>query len=1043
MLEGGGLLGERMLNPSAGRGAGMDVVRRRARSPRPQRPQEIYDGAVKELAEAERSAAATTASSGGGNGGRAPSRDPSPQRRKSAEGIPRASLTKLKHEGWGAAAARRPSLEGDPLSQSLLAGGTSSRGETSAAAAGAEPAGPAGGRRRSSTEHRRSGSDASRAAERASRELRGGAAGGAPALQVTGEATGSGDGGAGTGGGRTLRRITSAPSSPKGAAARAAGAAVPAGPTVEAGQAPPSRRSPSARTERGPSAGPSRLRYQAAAAAGPEAGAGPQVAVPRPPQASPPSSDAPSASREGFRRSKYVRTPREEQPPPQSSQQPPPQPPRLRLHQPPAFPRPTSASSDIMVPSPKAAPASRPAQFLVDAVRSKDDGRLGAVIGNLRGGSPRGPVIGINDRHPVTGRTALHEAVALGRLSLVTALLGAGADTEVGHATQGAPLLHAAAWGEASIVSALLSAGAALEARDCAAYTALHYAAVGGHAETAAVLLAAGADPAATNEDGRTAAELASGEAVLAALEGRTPPKAPVAAGVRAMPSFEIPESWTRPPEPPATAPGAGAPSSSGRPRSGRRLTGPDAAVATPAAGVTSPGSEDLSPPPRLRLPTKEQKAAEELEASQDGDEDHGAPPLPRCASPSGSPTSGSASSVSFSPFSAGSAATPPTGNNTPKVGAMQGAPGGSPFKDLAGPPGSGGLAGYQHLRGNFRPSSSGNSRGVGSPMARETANRVASGLGVNSAALQHQAAQMFYQSVEVITGDIAWTRGELLGEGAYGRVYAGLNQLSGELMAVKVLPLEVGNGLNPDEQRAHLQSLEHELSLYRRFQHRHIVGYIAAHMDYKTNTMYMFLEYVPGGSIAQMLERFSAFTEDLTRNFTRQLLLGLEYLHGCKVIHRDLKGGNVLVTRDGRVKLADFGASKAYHEATITDGMKSIRGSVFWMAPEVIKGTGYGRRADIWSVGCTVIEMLTGKHPWPELGDSHWSAMFQIAKTTTGPPIPDCVSAVARDFLGLCFRVDPAQRPTASELLQHPFVAHIPNAFRAAEEARDLNHSL
>eukprot|EP00873_Tetraselmis_striata_P025957 jgi/Tetstr1/446221/TSEL_033765.t1 len=150
-----------------------------------------------------------------------------------------------------------------------------------------------------------------------------------------------------------------------------------------------------------------------------------------------------------------------------------------------------------------------------------------------------------------------------------------------------------------------------------------------------------------------------------------------------------------------------------------------------------------------------------------------------------------------------------------------------------------------------------------------------------------------------------------------------------------------------------------------------------------------------------------------------------------------------VYVTRDGRVKLADFGASKAYHEATITDGMKSIRGSVFWMAPEVIKGTGYGRRADIWSVGCTVIEMLTGKHPWPELGDSHWSAMFQIAKTTTGPPIPDCVSAVARDFLGLCFRVDPAQRPTASELLQHPFVAHIPNAFRAAEEARDLNHSL
>lgn len=213
--------------------------------------------------------------------------------------------------------------------------------------------------------------------------------------------------------------------------------------------------------------------------------------------------------------------------------------------------------------------------------------------------------------------------------------------------------------------------------------------------------------------------------------------------------------------------------------------------------------------------------------------------------------------------------------------------------------------------------------------------------------------------------------------------------------------------------------------------------------MDFKTNTMYIFLEYVPGGSIASMLERFSAFSEELTRSFTRQLLLGLEYLHGCKVIHRDLKGANVLVTRDGRVKLADFGASKAYHESTITDGMKSIRGSVFWMAPEVIKGIGYGRRADIWSVGCTVVEMLSGKHPWPELADNHWTAMFQIAKTATGPPLPDNVSSVARDFLALCFAIDPHSRPTASELLQHPFVSHIPNAFREAEEAIDLNHSL
>ena len=102
------------------------------------------------------------------------------------------------------------------------------------------------------------------------------------------------------------------------------------------------------------------------------------------------------------------------------------------------------------------------------------------------------------------------------------------------------------------------------------------------------------------------------------------------------------------------------------------------------------------------------------------------------------------------------------------------------------------------------------------------------------------------------------------------------------------------------------------------------------------------------------MLRRFGVFQEDLCRHYTRQLLLGLEYLHGCKIVHRDLKGANVLVSRDGVVKLADFGAAKAFSQdatmKSVTDGLKSIKGSLFWMSPEVLKGAGRARHGAIHS---------------------------------------------------------------------------------------------
>ncbi|KAG1359054.1 hypothetical protein COCNU_08G005000 [Cocos nucifera] len=126
-------------------------------------------------------------------------------------------------------------------------------------------------------------------------------------------------------------------------------------------------------------------------------------------------------------------------------------------------------------------------------------------------------------------------------------------------------------------------------------------------------------------------------------------------------------------------------------------------------------------------------------------------------------------------------------------------------------------------------------------------------------------------------------------------------------------------------------------------------------------DTLNIFLEFVPGGSISSLLGKFGSFPESVIRTYTKQLLQGLEYLHQNGIIHRDIKGANILVDNKGCIKLADFGASKQVAKLATMNAAKSMKGTPYWMAPEVILQTGHSFSADIWSVGCTVIEMATG----------------------------------------------------------------------------------
>nr|AZL94781.1 NPK1-like protein [Colobanthus quitensis] len=264
----------------------------------------------------------------------------------------------------------------------------------------------------------------------------------------------------------------------------------------------------------------------------------------------------------------------------------------------------------------------------------------------------------------------------------------------------------------------------------------------------------------------------------------------------------------------------------------------------------------------------------------------------------------------------------------------------------------------------------------------------------------------------------IRWRKGELIGCGAFGRVYMGMNLNSGELLAVKQV-LIASSGASKEKTQAHIKELEEEVKLLKNLSHPNIVRYLGtAREDEALNIL---LEFVPGGSISSLIGKFGSFPESVIRMYTKQLLLGLEYLHKNGIMHRDIKGANILVDNKGCIKLADFGASKKVVELATMTGAKSMKGTPYWMAPEVILQTGHNFSADIWSVGCTVIEMATGKPPWCQYQEV--AVLFHIGTTKSPPPIPEHLSADAKDFLNNCLQTEANSRASASELLQHPFV--------------------
>jgi mitogen-activated protein kinase kinase kinase len=309
------------------------------------------------------------------------------------------------------------------------------------------------------------------------------------------------------------------------------------------------------------------------------------------------------------------------------------------------------------------------------------------------------------------------------------------------------------------------------------------------------------------------------------------------------------------------------------------------------------------------------------------------------------------------------------------------------------------------------------------------------------------------------------WQQGQFVGGGTFGSVYAALNLDTGYLMAVKEIRLQ-----DPQLVPTIVKQIGDEMGVLAVLDHPNVVSYygIEVHRD----KVYIFMEYCSGGSVAGLLEHGRIEDETVIMVYALQMLEGLAYLHQSGIVHRDIKPENVLLDHNGVIKYVDFGAAKiiARQGKTIlapdpiphkTDRQagggvgggggggdaknngasaaprgnpqKTMTGTPMYMSPEVIRGdapsssrTRHSGAGDIWSLGCVVLEMATGRRPWSTL-DNEWAIMYNIAQGNP-PQMPseDQLSEDGVDFLKRCFERDPSRRSSAAELLQHRWIVDI-----------------